>query len=279
MTGPQPTIAVKLTQLALLDARGPDAAAFLQGQLSSDVRRLTPNLAQLSSYNSPKGRMLAVLHVLRRDDAVLLELQRSLLDATLKRLRMYVLRSKVTLSEVVDLNLLGLAGPNAGGILARLGLPAPAAPLECTWAGDLCVMRRIGTAPRYTALGPTARAAELWQELAAHATPAGIEDWKRLEIEAGVPTVYPETQDHFVAQMCNLDALGGISFDKGCYTGQEVIARVHYRGAVKRHMSLQRLSGAAPAPGSKLDGGEVVDAVAHPGGGSVALVVSHAAAS
>ena len=100
-----------------------------------------------------------------------------------------------------------------------------------------------------------------------------VDDWKRLEIEAGVPTVYPQTQDHFVAQMCNLDALGGVSFDKGCYTGQEVIARVHYRGAVKRHMQVRRLDQPAPAPGTKVDGGEVVDAAPLSGGGSIALVV------
>jgi len=273
MTDPQPTIAVKLTQLALLDARGPDAAAFLQGQLSNDVHKLAPNLAQLSSYNSPKGRMLAVLHLLRRDDGFLLELQRSLLESTLKRLKMYVLRSKVTLAEVTDRALLGLAGSGAAGILGTLGLPAPAAPLECAWAEGLCVVRRLGAAPRYTLLTPDTRATDLWAQLTARAAVAGIADWKLLEVEAGVPTIYPETQDHFVAQMCNLDTLGGISFDKGCYTGQEVIARVHYRGAVKRHMSLRRLEGEAPAPGAKLDAGEVVDAVAHPEGGAVALVV------
>ena len=88
-----------------------------------------------------------------------------------------------------------------------------------------------------------------------------------------MPTVYPQTQDRFVAQMCNLDTLGGISFDKGCYTGQEVIARVHYRGAVKRHMEARRLDGPPPDPGARLDAGEVVDAVAVPGG-SLALVVA-----
>ena len=277
MTGQPPTLIVHLTQLALLEARGADAAAFLQGQLSNDVRRVTPDLAQLSSYNSPKGRMLAVLHVLRQGDALLLELQRSLLESTLKRLKMYVLRSKVTLAEVADRATLGVAGPEAAKVLGQLGLPAPAAPLACAWAGETCVMRRIGDAPRYTVLVPAARSDELWRQLGSHATAGSTDDWKRLEIEAGVPTVYPETQDRFVAQMCNLDALGGVSFDKGCYTGQEIIARVHYRGAVKRHMTSQRLEGAPPAPGARVESGEVVDAVAHPDGGSIALVVISAA--
>jgi len=132
-------------------------------------------------------------------------------------------------------------------------------------------VRRLGATPRFTVLAPASRGAELWRDLAARARVAGVEDWKRLDIEAGVPTIYPETQDRFVAQMCNLDALGGISFDKGCYTGQEIIARVHYRGAVKRHMTVERLAQAAPAPGQALelpDGrrGEVVDAAPGPDG-------------
>ena len=277
MTGNSPTIAVALAQLAFIEARGPDAAAFLQGQLSNDVRKVTAERAQLSSYNSPKGRMLAVLHVLRQGDAFLLELHASLLDAVLKRLRMYVLRSKATLAAVTDRGALGVSGPEAAQRLAGAGLPAPAEPLACAWAGDVAVVRRLGPMPRYTVLAPLARRDALLTRLGG--TPVGAEDWRRLDIEAGVPTVYPETQDRFVAQMCNLDALGGISFDKGCYTGQEIIARVHYRGAVKRHMELQRLDGPPPAPGTRLDGGEVVDAApAAAGTGSVALVVTAAPA-
>lgn len=277
MTDNHPTIAVPLTQLGLIEARGADATAFLQGQLSNDVLRVGTGQAQLSSYNSPKGRMLAVLHVLRDGDAFLLELHRRLLETTLKRLKMYVLRSKVTLAEAADRALLGVAGPGAATRLAALDLAVPVLPLACAWTDGVGVMRRLGDAPRYSVLAPVARLAQLQERLAA--TAGAEDDWKRLDIEAGVPTVYPETQDHFVAQMCNLDALGGISFDKGCYTGQEIIARVHYRGAVKRHMSRVLTPQALVAPGSSFalpDGrsGEVVDAAPNPGGGSVALVVA-----
>jgi tRNA-modifying protein YgfZ len=270
------TLAVPLTQLGLIEARGADAAAFLQGQLSNDVRKVAPEQAQLSSYNSPKGRMLAVLHLLRRDDAFLLELHADLLAAVLKRLKMYVLRSQVTLTAVADRALLGLAGPQAAKALADAGLPAPAAPLVCAWAGDTAVVRRLGATPRFTILVPIARREALWGQLTADAHAGTPEDWRRLDIEAGLPTVYPETQDRFVAQMCNLDALGGISFDKGCYTGQEIIARVHYRGAVKRHMEMRRLDGPPPVPGTRLEsGGEVVDAAPAAGdAGSLALVVT-----
>ena len=273
------TFALALPQLALIEVRGADAEAFLQGQLSNDVRRLTVTHAQLSSFNSPKGRMLAVLHLLRAGDSILIELHRSILEPTLKRLRLYVLRSKVTLAESASHAILGIAGPEAPAALAHVGLPVPGAPLECAWDGDRCVTRRLGSMPRYTVLEPAARAAELATQLAAQAAAAGDEDWQRSEIEAGVPTVYPETQDHFVAQMCSLDSLGGISFDKGCYTGQEVVARVHYRGAVKRHMSkvMAPQTGLTPGSALELPGGrsaEVVMAAPHPGGGSIALVVA-----
>jgi folate-binding protein YgfZ len=273
MTGQPPTIAVPLTQLGLLEARGPDAVAFLQGQLSNDVRAVTPARAQLSSYNSAKGRVLAVLHVLRpdgADDTFLLEAHRGVLEAVLKRLRMFVLRSKVMLAESGGHSLFGLAGPEAAVVLGALGLPAPEAPLACAWAGGVGVMRRLGGVPRYTLLVPAG--SDLGPRLAARAAPGTPRDWQRLDIEAGVPTVYPQTQDRFVAQMCNLDALGAISFDKGCYTGQEIIARVHYRGAVKRHMETRVLAGPPPEPGARLDAGEVVDAVPQDGG-SLALVV------
>ena len=273
------TVVTPLTHLALIRASGADVETFLQGQLSNDVRQVRPDRAQLSSFNSPRGRMLAVLHLLRAGDGLLLETQRAVLEPTLKRLSLYVLRSKVKLAEAADLVLFGIAGPDAPRVLSGVGLPAPTAPLECAWADTLGVVRRLGSAVRYTVLAPAAGAAELWQRLRQHAPAVGTQAWKLLEIEAGVPAVYPETQDRFVPQMCNLDTLGGISFDKGCYTGQEVVARVHYRGAVKRHMSKVLTLQTGLAPGAALalpDGrsGEVVESAPHPNGGTVALVVA-----
>lgn len=273
------TVVAPLTHLALIRAGGAGVETFLQGQLSNDVRQVRPERAQLSSFNSPRGRMLAVLHVLRAGDALLLETQRAVLESTLKRLSLYVLRSKVKLAEAADLSLFGIAGPDAPMVLAGVGLPAPTAPLECAWADARAVVRRLGSALRYTVLAPAADAADLWQRLQRQASAVGTQAWKLLEVEAGVPAVYPGTQDRFVPQMCNLDALGGISFDKGCYTGQEVVARVHYRGAVKRHMSqvLTLQTGLGPGADFALpDGrsGEVVESAPHPNGGTAALVVA-----
>lgn len=268
------TLAVPLSHLGLIEVSGADAESFLQGQLSSDLRELSPSRAQLSSFNSPKGRMLAVLHLFRTPDSTFLELHRSVLDATLKRLRMFVLRSKVTLEDAsAHRGVLGLAGPGAATLLKDLGLPAPASALELAWAKDVAIIRRQGDNPRFTLCAPLEHLNELSRVLTGKAATVNGNAWKLLEIEAGIPTVYPETSDHFVPQMCNLDALGGISFNKGCYTGQEIVARVHYRGAIKRRMVKIRLAADPPAPGFKLENGEVVDAAPHPDGGSLALVV------
>lgn len=274
------TFALSLPQLALIAVSGADADAFLQGQLSNDVRRVAPDRAQLTSYNSPKGRVLAILHLLRAPEGLLLELPRELLEPVLKRLRLHVLRSKVVLAAS-DRATFGVAGPDAPAVLAQLQLAVPTSPLECAWTAGVAVVHRIGHPLRYTVHAPAAQAATVAEQLAKLAPARTWDDWRGLDIEAGVPTVTAATQDRFVAQMINLDALGGISFDKGCYTGQEVVARVHYRGAVKRHLEALRLSGPPPAAGTTLelpDGrrGEVVEAVAMDGGCLVQAVLSPA---
>ncbi len=267
--------------LAWLRVRGADAERFLQGQLSNDVRRLSDTQAQLSSYNSAKGRMLAVLHLVRIGDAILIELPRAIADVTLARLKMFVLRDPITIERADDLEALALIGEDATAMMPRFKLPAPDAPLHCQRdQGGLTVIRRLGTLPRYTVLGARTTISALRARIpAAMFEPEGLL-WRRADIEGGIPVVVPETRDHFVAQMANLDLLGGISFDKGCYTGQEVVARLHYLGKLKRRMFIARIDGDAPAPGSAVHAqgeaqavGEIVDAVASGLGASLATVV------
>ena len=272
---------VETPELAWLRISGADAETFLQGQLSNDVRLLGAAQAQLSSYNSPKGRMLAVLTLLRDGGDILAELHRSVADATLARLKMFVLRAKVTVTAAGDIDAIGLIGREAAATLAALGLPAPEAPLHCATAAGVHVVRRLGDEPRYSLVGAREAIAALRARL-----PAAVDDgraWRRADIVAAVPVVMAETRDHFVAQMANLDLHGGISFTKGCYTGQEIVARLHYLGQLKRRMFRARVAGPAPAPGSDVhaDGeaafsgqavGEIVDAV-DDGDGAIASVV------
>lgn len=251
---------------AWIRARGADVDSFLQGQLSNDLRALEPGRAQLSSYNSPKGRMLAVLTLLRSaDGGVDIELARELLEPVLKRLRLFVLRAKVTLAAG-DERSLGLVGAGAADTLRALGLPVPARPLDWVEARGLRVLRRFGAEPRYSLIGSAEALAALGS---VPATGTGLDPWARARIRAGEPVVVAATQDHFVAQMANLDELGGISFTKGCYTGQEIVARLHYLGQLKRRLFVCRGHGPLPAPGHDVhvDGqdqavGEIVEAAA-----------------
>jgi tRNA-modifying protein YgfZ len=270
-------IPIQLDELVYVQARGVDVDTFLQGQLSNDLRQLRPERAQLSSYNSAKGRMLAVLHLLRDDDGVTLELHRDVAEAVVRRLRMFVLRARLTIETGTDNAALGLAGADAEARLHALQLPVPTAPLDVAADASrgIRVLRRFGAQPRYSLHG-NAQAVAALQALLDPAQPYAL--WRRADIEAGVPVVYAATSDRFVPQMANLDLLGGISFDKGCYTGQEIVARLHYLGQLKRRMFAFRCDGPPPAPGTELRSGgsaagEVVDAVDAGNGSSVVSAV------
>ena len=266
-----PRTAVQLQQLCALKVSGEDAAAFLQGQLSNDIGKLNPRTAQISSYNSPKGRMLAVMLVLADEQGYRLILPTELAASIEKRLRMFVLRAAVT--SAADRNPIQAC---FGALPDSIHAAAPDRPWSVERSQHQTVLRMPGAQARYLILDAQA------QDL-----PPGDWAWRYTDICAGVPIVWPSTQDHFVAQMANLDALDGISFDKGCYTGQEVIARLHYLGKLKRRMFFVRGDGEAPMPASAIknaggDGssvGEVVDAVSLPGGGFVASTVLQVSAA
>lgn len=275
-----------LPHLGFILVQGVDADQFLQGQLSNDIRLLTADRAQLSSYNSPKGRMLAVLQLARTGDGILMQVERSVLDATLKRLRMFVLRAKVTLTDVsAKVAAFGIAGANATQSLAAVGLPAPAQVYDCNRHEALSVIRLHGDIPRFSIHGPAAAVTELQTRLSTQFPVADADAWRRLEILAGVPAVFPQTSDHFVPQMANLDQLDGISFSKGCYTGQEIVARLHYLGNLKRRMFYCRSETGGAEPGTPVYDaggeqavGEVLQAAgAHDGHLlSVVLQITHA---
>lgn len=250
--GAAPLCVMPLPAQGLLLAEGADTDVFLQGQLSSDLRQLQSTAGQLSSFSSPKGRLLAVLYLNRFLGGVCLEVHQSMLEATLQRLRRYILRSKVRLGSVSEQwPALGVSGSAAAERLQALGHATPEAIDGFQASQDLYISRRRGAFPRFLLRGSAASLDALLAELRSTAQVAEPSLWRRQDIEAGLPCIYPETAEHFVAQMANLDLLGGISFDKGCYTGQEVIARLHYLGSVKRRMAVLRLEAAA-APGAPL---------------------------
>lgn len=243
-----------ISQQGLIRVAGTDAESFLQGQLTNDVREVSARHTQLAGHCSPKGRMLASFRVLRLDDTFYLQLPRSALPAALKRLRMFVLRAKVTVEDASDaLVCIGLAGACAPGLLAARVTDLPAVDHAMTRADDLTVIRIPGLSPRFQVLGPAEAVQPLWEVLATQATPMDGNYWALLDIRAGIPTVYPETADAFVPQMTNMQLIDGVSFTKGCYTGQEVVARMQYLGKLKRRMYQAEVESlTAPRPGDEL---------------------------
>ncbi len=275
-------VCADLSHLGLLRAEGADTEGFLQGQLSNDVRLVDAGHSQLSAYCNPKGRMLAIVRLFKRDDAYFLQLPMALREPTLKRLSMYVLRAKVTLRAEADLIGMGVSGPNATSLVENLcGACTHAVDSSRTQAG-ITVIRLPGRLPRYALFGSAAILQPLWQQLKTTTTPVGAHAWRWLDIQAGLPTVLPETVEEFVPQMANLDLVGGVNFKKGCYPGQEIVARMHYLGRLKQRMIGAHVECATrPLPGTSVyaadfpdqSAGKVVDAQPAPAGGYDLLAV------
>lgn len=260
-----------LSHLGLIGVRGEDAESFLQGQLTNDIRELSPTHTQLSSHCSPKGRMLASFRVLRLGDTIYLQLPRERLPDSLKRLRLYVLRAKVGLDDCSDtLVRIAIAGDCAQALLEGQGLAVPERDEDLAVTDGVCVLRLPSPAPRFELLGPVEAMTGLWDRLRAVATPGDSDLWALHDIRGGIPTVYRETVEAFVPQMVNLQLIDGVSFTKGCYTGQEVVARMQYLGKLKRRMYWAEVEADSPpqpgdalhAPGSTSEqaSGRVVDA-------------------
>jgi folate-binding protein YgfZ len=279
------------TGLAVLRVRGDDAIEFLHGQLSSDVRALAPGEGQYWSYNSPKGRMLANGVLWRApagaaEPSITLLLARDLADATRRRLAMFVLRAKATVEESTAASaLIGIAGGGSReAVEAAFGVvPHAARAVELrdgavvfpTPDGRIVVVSGLPAAPMLNAA------------LARHASQSGNEAWRVAGIAAGVATITAATTDLFVPQMVNWDLVGGVSFRKGCYPGQEIVARMQYLGRLKERMFAFHTPALAASPGMRLYSptfgvdqacGTVVNAAADPMQGSVLLAVAQLSA-
>ncbi|MEO8741154.1 MAG: folate-binding protein, partial [Casimicrobiaceae bacterium] len=275
-----------LAPLGVLRVAGPDAAAFLQGQLTNDVVSLRADTSQLAAWCSPKGRMLANFLVRRLDETAFeLIFSRSLLESVRKRLQMFVLRAKVTIEDASAASIrLGVGGLAAATVLGDTQGAVPALHQWSTSTAGVAVTALPGG--RYMAVALPQHAQAWWRGLAGVARPAGFPAWEWLTIRAGVPMITATTSDQFVPQAANFDALGGVNFQKGCYTGQEIVARTQYLGRLKERLTLAHVDGASPAPGDRLYStvfgdqacGSIVNVAAAPGGGHDLLAVLQNAA-
>ena len=271
------TVVAPLTDLGLIRAAGADAAAFLHNLLTNDINGITPAVARLAGLCTAKGRLLAILLIWREGDDFLMLLPRDILPAILKKLSMYVLRSKVKLSDATAERALIGYSTQATPAPAEAVSALPRFGVVCDGGGQ--AIRLDDT--RWLRVVDAAAAGSQWQRLAVSAQPAGLAAWQWLEIAAGQPRVVAATQEAFVPQMLNMElpAVAGVSFSKGCYPGQEIVARTQYLGKIKRRTYRARLAAAA-LPGTHVYApetgdqhcGELVSVAPSPAGGFECLV-------
>lgn len=226
-----------LSHFTLIEASGDDVVEFLQGQLTNDIKLVTEDMGQLSAYCNPKGRILANFRIFKRHDHYFLRLRSDIFEPTIKRLRMFVMRSKVELINRNDeLISMGIAGLNATQTLSAIFNKLPEHTDESSTENEITLIKLPGALPRYEAHGPIDKIRNLWEKLQKDALAIGENSWNLLTIRAGIPEIVAETVEAFVPQMINLQAINGLSFTKGCYPGQEVVARMHYLGKLKRRL-------------------------------------------
>ncbi|MBI5330352.1 MAG: folate-binding protein YgfZ [Betaproteobacteria bacterium] len=244
-------VVADLSHYGLIAFTGDDAQAFLHGQITNDLRSLSEKAAVFAAYLSPKGRMLANFLVLRRGADILVMLPEAVRESVQKRLSMFILRAKVKVREAgSEWVRLGVDGPeSAVRVSAVLGRAAPEGIMTMAH-GDAAFAVRLGD-ERFDLFIEPAAAPGVWEALSTGFRPVGATVWDWIMVNAGIPAVLPATQDHFVPQMANMEALGGVSFNKGCYPGQEIVARSQYLGKVKRRLFLAHIETDA-RPGDEL---------------------------
>ncbi|MGH8532393.1 MAG: YgfZ/GcvT domain-containing protein, partial [Gammaproteobacteria bacterium] len=233
-----------LPSLGIIRVTGPEAGSFLTAQFTNDVGALSGSHSQLGAWCNAQGRVLAVFRLLRHEASYVLVLPQEMIGSILERLKKFVLRAKLTLEEASEeLRVLAAFGVDPlAGLKAHLP-PIPEHEDTVAYRAGVSVVRVPGTLPRWLIIGANDSLAFLGTK----EPPADIADtaWRLQDILAGIPMVGAATTGAFLPQMLNLDALGGVSFTKGCYPGQEVIARLQYRGQLKRRMYLALVEDAA----------------------------------
>ena len=263
---------VDLSSLSIIDVTGGDAAAFLQGQLCNDLTKVSTTRAQITGYCTPKGRLLALPIVVGIADGFRFLLPAAIKDGFIKRLSMFIMRASVVVTERADWICTGLMS-DSNGLTGEAGKHLGALPHAAMDAATSDAQQLIcwpsgsdtPSAVRYLVLASVNDQVALWNSCKSLAK-VGDAVWRLADIAAGIPSVTSQTQEAFVPQMVNLQLIDALSFTKGCYPGQEIVARMQYLGKLKRHMRRFRLSPDAtgkvllPQAGDSLQAGEDADA-------------------
>jgi len=272
----------ELAGYRLIEVAGDDAKGFLLGLSTSDVKLVSPSFSQFSAICDTKGRVLASFLIFRRYDAYYLFLPAEMVEPVVRKLKMHVLRAKVTIKEADEsLKVIGLLGSDAIQLLSQ-ALPKPIQEQtanDTIQSKDCTIIPLPGDVqPRWLVVGNTDAMDVLCEKLLPDITLIDKDEWAYLDAISGVPFIVPATVGEYLPQMLNMESLGGLSFTKGCYPGQEVIARLHYRGKLKRklyvaHTDSPSLPDAGTPlyhPGNPSSIGHVLSAARH-SNGQVAL--------
>ena len=225
---------IYLNTHSTIKVEGDDRVQFLQGQLTQDINLITPDHALFSGFCNPKGRVLAFMLCYMDQASIHIQIDSSVEESFLRRLKMYVLRSKVSMSLLGDqFTCIGFMGFKA---LLKQGIQPPKSYLDIVRSHDVMIMRVGKDTERFQLMGEASKVKSFMQPHLPEYTSMSIESWNNLNILDGVPDIYPTTQEAFIPQSLNMDLIDGVNFKKGCYTGQEIVARTHYLGKVKRRM-------------------------------------------
>ncbi|CAN5679753.1 folate-binding protein YgfZ [soil metagenome] len=244
-----------LSDLSLIQVSGDDAANYLHNQLSNDIEHLGIEEARLAAYCTPKGRMLASFMVWKNSEGIFLQLSSSIQVSVQKRLQMFVMRAKAKLSHVSEeYAMLGLGGADAGNVLQQWFPQLPTkdfAKVENEMGTLISTFNAFGHT-RYQWIVKVAVLETYWPVLQEQLMPVDASVWRLSEIMAGIPRIIDKTQEQFVPQMVNFELIGGINFKKGCYPGQEIVARSQYLGKLKRRMAIATIPSAEVSAGMEV---------------------------
>jgi folate-binding protein YgfZ len=219
-----------LCHLGWLKIAGPEAKKFLQGQLTCNMDDISDAQSRLGAHCNPKGRIISLFRIFYYKESYYLQMPRDLIPFALNALKKYAVFFKVTLSDASNEFIsIGYIGNSLHSF------PLPLNPLDVTFFNNLLIFKTPDPLPRYELLGDKEAITE-FKKLTPNAENLSIDDWKYQDIKAMIPHVYPETSEKFLPHELNLHLNNGISFNKGCYTGQEIIARMHYRGQLKTQL-------------------------------------------
>lgn len=234
--------------LSLIRIQGEDAESFLQGQLSNDISKLKADQAQLNAWCNPKGRILAILRIMRSENGFWALLPDDLAASFTKRLKMFVIRAKVTIEAEPDYSKLGLVGATDSAIQDLIESGCNVYGVDETRSRCLLIGNH-----------------DLIGRVASQAGSSVLQGdyWRALDILAAIPQVYSSTAETFIPQHINLELVGGVSFKKGCYPGQEIVARLKYLGKSKKRLMIARINSSRPvAPGDTIYAGDKSDSKA-----------------